>query len=111
MKMLFALVLLQALDRLYGSKPGLPIKPVVIVTDNSPIHISKVTLAALAERAHWLIVEWLPKYAPRGRCSLKFRAKTSSVGQPTNLGLAAPMKRSSGPNASRRIRWWSAAWL
>ena len=31
---------------------------------NGPIHVSKATRAALAERAHWLTVEWLPKYAP-----------------------------------------------
>jgi transposase len=42
----------------------MPIKPVVIVLDNGPIHVSKATSAALAKRAHWLIVEWLPKYAP-----------------------------------------------
>ena len=36
----------------------------MIVLDNGPIHVSKATLAALAARAHWLIVEWLPKYAP-----------------------------------------------
>ena len=39
-------------------------KPVVLVLDNGPIHKSRASLAALAERAHWLIVEWLPKYAP-----------------------------------------------
>jgi transposase len=39
-------------------------KPVVIVLDNGPIHISKATRTALAIRAHWLTVEWLPKYAP-----------------------------------------------
>jgi transposase len=55
---------LQALDRLYGPKPGMLIKPVVIVLDNGPIHVSKATLVALAERAHWLTIEWLPKYAP-----------------------------------------------
>lgn len=38
--------------------------PVVIVLDNGPIHISKATTAALAARAHWLAIEWLPKYAP-----------------------------------------------
>jgi transposase len=27
-------------------------------------HLSKAALAALAERAHWLTVEWPPKYAP-----------------------------------------------
>jgi transposase len=54
---------LQLLDRLYGPKPG-ALKPVVLVLDNGPIHVSKATLAALAERAHWLTVEWLPKYAP-----------------------------------------------
>jgi transposase len=55
---------LQALDHLYGLKPGTPNKPAVIVLDNGPIHVSKATSAALAERAHWLTVEWLPKYAP-----------------------------------------------
>jgi transposase len=55
---------LQTLDRLYGSRPGAPTKPVVLVFDNGPIHHSKASRAALAERAHWLTVEWLPKYAP-----------------------------------------------
>src|SRR3954469_20858783 len=39
-------------------------KPIVLVLDNGPIHTSKVSRAALAARAHWLTVEWLPKYAP-----------------------------------------------
>src|SRR5262249_42863720 len=51
-------------DHLYGPKPGVPTKPVVIVLDNGPVHVSKATAAALAARAHWLTVEWLPKYAP-----------------------------------------------
>lgn len=58
------IALLHKLDGLYGPRPGLQIKPVVIVLDNGPIHISKATTAALAARAHWLTVEWLPKYAP-----------------------------------------------
>jgi len=37
---------------------------VVLVEDNGPIHISKLSQAALAARTHWLTVEWLPKYAP-----------------------------------------------
>jgi transposase len=55
---------LEQLDRLYGPKLGQPTKPVVIVEDNGPIHTSKLSMAALAARAHWLTVEWLPKYAP-----------------------------------------------
>jgi transposase len=55
---------LEQLDRLYGPMPGRTMKPVVLVEDNGPIHISKITLAALAARQHWLTVEWLPKYAP-----------------------------------------------
>ncbi len=55
---------LQVLDHLYGPKPGAPLKPVVLVLDNGPIHVSKAMHAALAERAHWLAVEWLPKYTP-----------------------------------------------
>jgi transposase len=58
------IALLVALDHLYGPKPGVPTKPVVIVLDNGPVHVSKATAAALAARAHWLTVEWLPKYAP-----------------------------------------------
>lgn len=58
------IALLEALDRLYGPRPGAQPKPVSIVLDNGPIHTSKATLAALATRAHWLTVEWLPKYAP-----------------------------------------------
>ena len=55
---------LEQLDQLYGPKPGQPsVKPVVLVEDNGPIHTSKLSLAALAARAHWLTVEWLPKYA------------------------------------------------
>ncbi len=52
------------LDQIYGPKPGELLKPVVIVLDNGPIHTSKASRAALAERAHWMTVEWLPKYAP-----------------------------------------------
>ena len=55
---------LEQLDRLYGPKPGQTVKPVILVEDNGPIHTSKLSAAALAARAHWLTVEWLPKYAP-----------------------------------------------
>lgn len=58
------IAILEALDWLYGPKPGMQIKPVVIVLDNGPIHVSKATQKALEARAHWLSVEWLPKYAP-----------------------------------------------
>ena len=55
---------LEQLDQFYGPKPGRTAKPVVLVEDNGPIHVSKITRAALAARSHWLGVEWLPKYAP-----------------------------------------------
>ena len=58
------IALLEDLDRRYGPKPGLAIKPTILTLDNGPIHTSKATRAALAERAHWLTIEWLPKYAP-----------------------------------------------
>jgi transposase len=58
------ITLLEEVDRRYGPKLGVAIKPIVLVLDNGPIHTSKATRAALAERAHWLTVEWLPKYAP-----------------------------------------------
>ena len=58
------LALLEEVDRRYGPKLGPMLKPIVLVLDNGPIHTSKASRAALAERAHWLTVEWLPKYAP-----------------------------------------------
>ena len=58
------IALLEEIDRRYGPKLGVAIKQIVVVLDNGPIHTSKATRAALAQRAHWLTVEWLPKYAP-----------------------------------------------
>jgi transposase InsO family protein len=58
------IALLAEIDRRWGPRPGEVIRPVVLVLDNGPIHTSKARRAALAERAHWLTVEWLPKYAP-----------------------------------------------
>ena len=58
------IALLAEVDQRWGPRPGEAIRPVVLVLDNGPIHTSKATRAALAERAHWLTVEWLPKYAP-----------------------------------------------
>ncbi len=55
---------LEQIDHLYGPQPGRQTKPVVLVEDNGPIHTSKRSLAALSARAHWLTIEWLPKYAP-----------------------------------------------
>jgi transposase len=55
---------LEQLDQLYAPKPGHTTKPVVLVEDNGPIHTSKLSMAALAARSHWLTVEWLPKYSP-----------------------------------------------
>ena len=57
------IALLRRLDWRYGPKPGCDRLPVVLVLDNGPIHTSKASRAALAERP-WLTVEWLPHYAP-----------------------------------------------
>src|SRR5215218_5709503 len=38
-------------------------RPLVAVLDNGPIHRSKLTTKALAQRT-WLTLEWLPQYAP-----------------------------------------------
>ena len=54
---------LRRLDWRYGPKPGCNRLPVVLVLDNGPVHTSKASRAALAERP-WLTVEWLPRYAP-----------------------------------------------
>ena len=56
------IALLEMLDCLYGPRSGMWMKLVVIVLDNGSIHVSKVTIAALAARAYWLTVEWLLKY-------------------------------------------------
>ncbi len=58
------IALLEKIDRRFGPKLGRILKPIVLVLDNGPIHTSKATRAALAQRAHWLTVEGLPKYAP-----------------------------------------------
>ena len=55
------IALLEELDRRWGPRPGEVARPVGLVLDNGPVHTSKATRAALAERAHWLTVEWLPK--------------------------------------------------
>jgi transposase len=57
------IALLEELDRRYGPQPGRAERPLVLVLDNGPIHTSKLTCKALAARP-WLIVEWLPRYAP-----------------------------------------------
>ena len=58
------IALLAEIDQRWGPTPGGVVRPVVLVLDNGPIHTSRATRAALAVRAHWLTVEWLPKYAP-----------------------------------------------
>ncbi len=57
------IALLERIGRDHGPKPGRAFTPVVMVIDNSPIHTSKASRAALEARP-WLTVEWLPKYAP-----------------------------------------------
>jgi transposase len=53
--------LLDDLAAVYGRSERA--KPLVVVLDNGPIHTSKLTTKALAERP-WFTLEWLPKYAP-----------------------------------------------
>ena len=50
-------------DTIYRPCPGRPEKPVTLVLDNGPIHTSKASRAALAERA-WLTLQWLPNGCP-----------------------------------------------
>jgi len=57
------IALLRRLDWRYGPRPGCERLPVVRVLDNGPVHTSKASRAALAERP-WITVEWLPRYAP-----------------------------------------------
>jgi transposase len=53
--------LLDQLDTAYGTAERT--RPLVAVLDNGPIHRSKLTTRAFAERK-WLTLEWLPEYAP-----------------------------------------------
>lgn len=56
------LALLEEVERVY--RPSAGPRPVVITLDHGTIHVSGVSQRALAERADWLKVEWLPRYAP-----------------------------------------------
>ena len=60
---------LEQLDRLYGPKPGRAMKPVVLVEDNGPIHVSKLTLKALEERKHWPSSSGCPNTPPSSTTS------------------------------------------
>jgi transposase len=53
--------LLDQLGAAYGTAERT--RPLIAVLDNGPIHTSKLTTKALAQRP-WLTLEWLPKYAP-----------------------------------------------
>src|SRR3954470_19229528 len=55
------IALLDQLGAAYGTAERT--RPLVAVLDNGPIHTSKLTTKALAQRP-WLTLEWLPKYAP-----------------------------------------------
>jgi hypothetical protein len=46
--------LLDRIDERYAPQPGRASKPVVLVLDNGPIHTSKLTTKALADRRPWL---------------------------------------------------------
>lgn len=56
------LVLIEEVERVYRQPAGN--RPVVMVLDHGTIHVSGISQRALAERADWLKVEWLPRYAP-----------------------------------------------
>lgn len=58
------LALLGLIEIRYGPKAGRGCPPVVLVLDNGPSHTSHETRKALAARAAWLSVEWLPKFSP-----------------------------------------------
>jgi transposase len=53
--------LLDQLGAAYGTAERT--RPLIAVLDNGPIHTSKLTTKALAQRP-WLTLEWLPKYTP-----------------------------------------------
>ena len=81
---------LEQLDRLFGPQPGRQAKPVVLVEDNGPIHTSKRSLAALAARAHWLTVEWLPNTPPNSMKSSRSGAILRPITSPTRPSQTSP---------------------
>ena len=89
---------LEQLDRRYGPTPGEPIKP---VEDNGPIRTSKMSHAALAARAHWLTLGWLPKYAPELNDieSSWHDLKAHHPAHQTFVDTDDPAKRSTQPSA------------
>lgn len=111
------IALRERLDRIHGPKPGAACKPVTIVLDNGPIHSSKATRAALAERMHWLTPGWMAKYAPelndieRDRKTLKARYladKTFKTKDDLKIAVDADIEaidstRKSHPLAKKRI--------
>src|SRR4051812_19551075 len=72
--------LLDQLGAAYGTTERT--RPLVAVLDNGPIHRSKLTTKALAERP-WLTLEWLPKYAPELNDIERCWATSSSINSPT----------------------------
>ena len=109
---------LEQLDHLFGPHPGRAIKPVVLVEDNGPVHVSKLTLKAIEARKHWLTVEWLPKYAPelndievvwhdlKARSSWPIRPSlmpTPSTAQPRQPWLPLNRERTVNPLVIQRI--------
>ena len=89
------IALLEEVDRRFGPKFGVALKPIVLVLDNGPIHTSKASQAALAERAHWLRVEWLPQIrfgAQRHRRALA-RPEATPARSPDLHGRRTPRSR------------------
>jgi hypothetical protein len=97
------------LDQLYGLMPGGPAKLVVLVEDNGPIHVSKLSSPALAARVDWLTVEWLSKLAPELNDSevVWYDLKAPRLGHQTSTEIATldqaihdPIK---DPNSERMV--------
>jgi DDE superfamily endonuclease len=66
------IALLEEIERRYGPKRGVVLKPLVLVLDNGPIHTSKASRAALAARplAHRRVAAEICSRAERYRGSL-----------------------------------------
>ena len=82
------IALLRRLDHLFGPRPGVAMKPVVLVLDNGPIHKSRATLAALAERV----------------ASGKFDAPNTATG-PMGRSIMRMSWRGAGLRSGRAASW------
>ena len=80
-------------------------REVFLVLDNGPCHRSKLSEAALAARADWLHVLWLPTYCPHLNRKERTGVALAQARCPRPLGAHAPRLRRWYPRRAGAPRW------